>query len=76
MENAIYSLLHHTKVEEVVSSQPKILAIHPDDTIEYAVKIMSENKVSSLPVVDRATGEIAGLIDMLDVVRIHRFVEL
>jgi len=73
MENAIYSLLHSTKVEDVV--QPTaIITIEENDSLENAVKIMSEKKVSSLPVVSKETGEIVGVVDMLDVVSYVLFV--
>jgi len=67
MENAIHTLLHNTHVVELVKNQ-KIITIFSDETVEQAVKVLSEHKISGIPVVDRQTGEVAGVIDMLDVV--------
>ncbi len=73
MENAIHTLLHNTHVAELVKNQ-KIITIFSDETVEQAVKVLSEHKISGMPVVDRETGEIAGVIDMLDVVCKQDFV--
>lgn len=48
------------KISEIVSSD-KSITLHPDENILEALKIINENKVSSIPVVDESN-KIKGLI--------------
>ena len=43
------------------------LTIHPDQTLADALKLMSDNKISGIPVVERVTGRLAGILTNRDV---------
>lgn len=43
------------------------LTIYPDQTLADALALMSENKISGIPVVERGTGKLAGILTNRDV---------
>ena len=43
------------------------LTIHPDQTLADALKLMADNKISGIPVVERGTGRLAGILTNRDV---------
>src|SRR6266576_6468534 len=43
------------------------VTIHPDETLADALRLMAENKISGIPVVERGSGRLAGIITNRDV---------
>ncbi len=58
------AFLHAVEIEQVMSQPP--IVIDPDATVERAARVLSENKIGCLPVVDHAQ-ELVGLITETDV---------
>ena len=48
---------------------PNPIAIHPDETVEYAAVIMLENRISGLPVVDEEN-HVVGIITQTDIFKV------
>lgn len=68
-------LLSQLKVEKIMTPDP--ITIHEDATIGEAARVMLENRVSGLPVVD-STGKLAGIItesDIFSMVVLHEWSE-
>lgn len=73
-------LLAKTKIKDILPKNQKVITINPENYIETAARIMRENKVSGLPVIDDH-GKLVGvitetdifdaLIDVLGVTRAH-----
>lgn len=73
-------LLAKTKIKDILPKNQKVITISPENYIETAARIMRENKISGLPVVDDK-GSLVGiitetdifdaLIDILGVTRVH-----
>ena len=73
-------LLAKTKIRDILPKNQKVITINPENYIETAARIMRENKVSGLPVIDD-NGKLVGvitetdifdaLIDVLGVTRVH-----
>lgn len=57
-------LLSQLKVEKIMTPDP--VTIHEDATIGEAARVMLENRISGLPVVDKA-GKLAGIITESDI---------
>jgi len=57
-------LLAKTKIKDIIPKHQKLLTIAPDDYIEVAAKIMRQNKISGLPVVEN--GNLVGIITETD----------
>ena len=49
------------KISEVMNT--RVLSVHPDDTLEKAVKMFNEEKISGLPVVDQENKVVGVLTD-------------
>jgi CBS domain-containing protein len=62
---------HTTKVGEIMSS--RIISVHPDQTVEEAMEILSNKHIRHLPVVDDED-KLTGMITHRDVMRaiIHK----
>src|ERR1700751_2668448 len=43
------------------------VTIHPDETLADALRLMAENKISGIPVVERGSGRLAGILTNRDV---------
>jgi len=43
------------------------VTIHPDETLADALRLMADNKISGIPVVERGNGKLAGIITNRDV---------
>jgi len=54
----------HKMVSQIMSKN--IISIGPEDTIEEALKLMKENKIKRLPVVD-SQKQLVGIISMTDI---------
>lgn len=54
----------HKKISQIMSKN--IINIGPDETIEEALKLMKENKIKRLPVVDKKKN-LVGIISMTDI---------
>ncbi len=68
-------LLSQLKVEKIMTPDP--VTIHEDATIGEAARVMLENRISGLPVVDN-TGRLAGIItesDIFSMVVLHEWSE-
>lgn len=73
-------LLARTKIRDILTKTQQVITIGPENYIETAARIMRENKVSGLPVIDES-GQLVGiitetdifdaLIDVLGVTRVH-----
>ena len=71
-QNPIFKALHHFKVEEI-GSNANIVTIHEGKTIEDAVNVMAQNRITSAPIVSK-DGNVLGDVDMLDIV--HHIVKV
>lgn len=77
-------LLAKTKIKDILPKKQQVLTVTPENYIETAAKIMRQNKVSGLPVLDK--GKLVGivtetdifdaLIDILGVKKIHSRIDL
>ncbi|GJU56634.1 CBS domain-containing protein CBSX3, mitochondrial [Tanacetum coccineum] len=56
----------NTKVGEIMTNQNKLVTVTSDTNVYQAMKLMSENHIRHVPVID---GRIVGMISMADVVR-------
>ncbi|NJN53734.1 MAG: CBS domain-containing protein [Anaerolineae bacterium] len=68
-------LLSQLKVEKIMTPDPT--TIHEDATIGEAARVMLENRISGLPVVDKG-GKLAGIItesDIFSMVVLHEWSE-
>ena len=54
-----------TKVEEIMSKD--MPAVHPSDTTEHCMQLMTENNIRYMPVIEN--NKITGIISMSDVVK-------
>src|SRR6202795_4587045 len=43
------------------------VTIHPDETLADALRLMADNKISGIPVVERGSGKLAGILTNRDV---------
>ncbi|NLV16913.1 MAG: CBS domain-containing protein [Syntrophomonadaceae bacterium] len=59
-------LLAKTKIKDILPGNQKVITIGPNNYIETAARLMRENKVSGLPVVDD-NGILVGIITETDV---------
>jgi len=59
------AFLHGVEIARVMSSPPVV--VHPDETVEAAARVMAENKIGCLPVLE--DGRLLGLITETDVLR-------
>ncbi len=73
-------LLMKTKIKEILPKKQKVISIGPDNYIETAAKLMHQNKISGLPVIDEKnrlvgivteTDIFVAFIDILGVKRTH-----
>ena len=55
------------QVARIMTPKEKLLIVTPDDDINYAMNIMTENRVRHLPIV--ANGKLAGILSIGDVVK-------
>lgn len=63
----LYYLLSEIKLKDIMTPNP--IAIHPDETVEYAAVIMLENRISGLPVVDEEN-HVIGIITQTDIFKV------
>ncbi|XP_024970074.1 CBS domain-containing protein CBSX3, mitochondrial-like isoform X1 [Cynara cardunculus var. scolymus] len=56
----------YTRVEEIMTEQNKLVTVTSDTNVYQAMRLMSENQIRHVPVVD---GRIVGMISIVDVVR-------
>jgi acetoin utilization protein AcuB len=59
-------LLAKTRIKDIMPRKQKLITIGPDNYIETAAKLMRENKVSGLPVLDEK-GKLVGIITETDI---------
>src|SRR5665647_3751189 len=59
-------LLDKTRIKDIMTKKQKLITIGPDNYIETAAKLMRENKVSGLPVLDEK-GKMVGIITETDI---------
>ncbi len=57
-------ILARTKIRDIMPKKQQLLTVAPDTYIETAAKIMRDNKISGLPVVDE--GQLVGIITETD----------
>lgn len=77
-------LLAKTKIKDIVPKKQKVITVTPENYIETAAKIMRQNKISGLPVLEN--GKLVGivtetdifdaLIDILGVKKVHSRIDL
>nr|XP_043615427.1 CBS domain-containing protein CBSX3, mitochondrial-like [Erigeron canadensis] len=58
--------LKSTKVGEIMTNQNKLVTVTSDTNVYQAMRLMSENHIRHIPVID---GRIVGMISIVDVVR-------
>lgn len=61
-------LLAKLKIEKIMAPDP--ITVYTNDTIAKAARLMLENKVSGLPVVDPVDGTLVGIITESDIFRL------
>jgi CBS domain-containing protein len=54
------------KISEIMSKN--IISIEPDDTIESCIKLMNDNKINVLPVIDKEK-RLVGIISFVNIMR-------
>jgi CBS domain-containing protein len=59
--------IRDTPVQRVMTPREKLLIVTPDDDINYAMNVMTENRVRHLPII--AEGKLAGILSIGDVVK-------
>ena len=59
-------LLARTKIRDILPKNLQVITIGPENYIETAARIMRENKVSGLPVIDES-GQLVGIITETDI---------
>lgn len=64
----VHYLLSKLSVEKVMTRHP--LTISPNATIRQAAKLMLENKIGGLPVVEEESGKLVGIITESDIFRV------
>ncbi len=64
----IHYLLSKLSVEHIMTRNP--ITIAPEQTIQEAARLMLENKIGGLPVVESKTGKLVGIITESDIFRI------
>lgn len=57
-----------TKVRSVMKTS--VLTVAAEDSVQHAAKIMTENKVGGLPVVEKGTRKLTGIITESDMLRL------
>ena len=62
----LYYLLAELQVKDIMTLDP--VTVSPDDTVEHASKLILENTISGLPVVDDQ-GKVVGILTQSDVFR-------
>ncbi|NLB52651.1 MAG: CBS domain-containing protein [Syntrophomonadaceae bacterium] len=77
-------LLAKTKIKDILPKKQKVITVTPENYIETAAKIMRQNKISGLPVLEN--GKLVGivtetdifdaLIDILGVKKVHSRIDL
>ncbi len=77
-------LLAKTKIKDILPKKQKVITVSPESYIETAAKIMRQNKISGLPVIEN--GKLVGivtetdifdaLIDILGVKKAHSRIDL
>jgi acetoin utilization protein AcuB len=60
-------LLSSMKIKDIMSKN--LVVVRPDETVEFAAILMLENKISSLPVVNKK-GELIGIITQTDIFKV------
>lgn len=60
-------LLSSMKIKDIMSK--KLVVVGPDETVEFAAILMIENKISSLPVVNKK-GALIGIITQTDIFKV------
>jgi 5'-AMP-activated protein kinase regulatory gamma subunit len=65
--NAAWKALHSVTLDSL-ASRHTVVSLLDNQTVEDAVKTLSENRILSAPVKNHKTGEVIGLLDMLDLV--------
>ncbi len=55
------------KVKDAMNTQ--VITLPPDDTVEHALAIMSENKFRGIPIVS-SSGKVIGMVTMSDILRV------
>lgn len=64
MSNPVYQHLHNVVVKDI--AQAGLVSIKSTDSVEAAIKILADNKILSVPVIDKNT--VIGVLDIVDVV--------
>ncbi|MCK4654908.1 MAG: CBS domain-containing protein [Candidatus Cloacimonetes bacterium] len=60
--------IHNTAVREVMTKKEKLIVGNPDDTLEYLMNVMLENKIRHMPIVDE-NGKLKCLISIRDIIK-------
>ena len=55
------------KVKDLMTKE--LIKVHPEDTLLRAASLMAEYKISGLPVVDRQTEKLVGIITQFDLMK-------
>ncbi len=58
---------HNKKVKEIMTPKEKIIVGRKVDDIQYAMKMMTTNKMRHLPIIDE--GKVVGLLSIGDIVK-------
>ncbi len=67
-ETNIEDDIHNTAVREVMTKKEKLIVGNPDDTLEYLMNVMLENKIRHMPIVDE-NGKLKCLISIRDIIK-------
>jgi acetoin utilization protein AcuB len=61
------SLRRTTAVARIMSSD--VIAVHPDTEVTEVIGILIETKIGAVPVIERASRELVGIVSYIDVLR-------
>jgi acetoin utilization protein AcuB len=61
-----HKYLEKTKIRAIIPDGQQLITVHQDANIEHAAKILADNKISGLPVVDN-NEKLVGIISVIDI---------
>ena len=60
--------VHNIVIKEIMTKREKLIVGNPDDTLEYLMNVMLENKIRHIPIVDE-NEKLKCLISMRDIIK-------
>ena len=67
-ETNVKDNVHNIVIKEIMTKREKLIVGNPDDTLEYLMNVMLENKIRHMPIVDE-NEKLKCLISMRDIIK-------